>query len=242
MEKTKKAKKGSLVEEMFKAGAQYAYSKSRRHPSNKDFIFGAKNRVEIFDLEKTSQSLENALAFVRELGEAKKNILFVGGKNEAKTSIKEVAEALKMPYVDGRWIGGTLTNFGEIKKRISKYQDLNEKKDKGELKQFTKKERLLIDREIEDLRSKFEGIVSLEGLPKALFVIDSKQEKIAVTEANKMNIPVIALSNSDCNLNEVEHPIPGNDGSLASIRFFMGKVKGAYEEGLKKSAKVAPKT
>ena len=140
-----------------------------------------------------------------------------------------------MPYVDGRWIGGTLTNFSEIKKRIAKYQDLNEKKDKGELKQFTKKERLLIDREIEDLRTKFEGIISLEGLPKALFVIDSKQESIAVTEAKKMNIPVIALLNSDCNLNDVEHPIPGNDGSLASIKFFIGKVKEAYEEGLKKA-------
>jgi small subunit ribosomal protein S2 len=233
----KKTAREPLIDEMFKVGAQYAYSKSRRHPTSKGYIFGVKNRVEIFDLEKTSEALGKALGFVKELASEKKTILFVGGKNEAKEAIKEAASALKMPYVAGRWIGGTLTNFVEIQKRISKYEDLTEKKEKGELSKFTKKERLLIDRDIEDLETKFGGIISMKKLPQALFVVDSKQEKIAVEEAKMSGIPVIALSNSDCDLGEVNYPIPGNDSNLSSIKFFVEEVRKAYEEGLKTAKK-----
>lgn len=229
----KKTAREPRIEEMFKVGAQYAYSKSRRHPTNKGYIFGVKNRVEIFDLEKTNEALEKALDFVKELASEKKTILFVTGKHEARATIKETAIALKMPYVAGRWIGGSLTNFTEIQKRISKYEGLIEKKEKGELSKFTKKERLLIDRDIEDLETKFGGIVSMKKLPQALFIIDSKQEKIAVEEAKKSNIPVIALSNSDCNLSDVDYPIPGNDSNFASIKFFVNEIQKAYEEGLK---------
>lgn len=233
----KKTAREPLIDEMFKVGAQYAYSKSRRHPTSKGYIFGVKNRVEIFDLEKTSEALGKALGFVKELASEKKTILFVGGKNEAKEAIKEAASALKMPYVAGRWIGGTLTNFVEIQKRISKYEDLTEKKEKGELSKFTKKERLLIDRDIEDLETKFGGIISMKKLPQALFVVDSKQEKIAVEEAKMSGIPVIALSNSDCDLGEVNYPIPGNDSNLSSIKFFVEEVRKAYEESLKTAKK-----
>ncbi len=229
----KKTAREPRIEEMFKVGAQYAYSKSRRHPTNKGYIFGVKNRVEIFDLEKTNEALEKALGFIKELAADKKTILFVTGKHEAKTTIKETAIALKMPYVAGRWIGGSLTNFGEIQKRISKYEGLIEKKEKGELSKFTKKERLLIDRDVEDLETKFGGLISMKKLPQAIFVIDSKQEKIAVEEAKKSGIPVIALSNSDCDLSDVDYPMPGNDSNLASIKFFVNEVKKAYEEGLK---------
>jgi small subunit ribosomal protein S2 len=223
-------KENKVIEEMFGAGAHYGYSKSRRHPSAKPFIFGSKNRVEIFDLEKTSKSLDKALDFVSELGKDNKKILFVSGKKEAEKPIKEGAEKLSFSYVAGRWIGGTLTNFSEIRKRIQKYLDLKEKKEKGELSKYTKKERLLIDRDMTDLESKFGGIIDMEGLPQALFIIDSKQEKTAVTEAKKMNIPTIALSSSDCDLEDVDYPIPGNDSSILSIKFFVSKVVEAYNK------------
>lgn len=233
----KKTVREPLIEEMFKVGAQYAYSKSRRHPTSKGYIFGVKNRVEIFDLEKTSDALEKALDFIKDLASNKKTILFIGGKNEAKDAIRETASSLKMPYVAGRWIGGSLTNFAEIQKRISKYEDLIEKKEKGEFSKFTKKERLLIDRDIEDLENKFGGLISMKKLPQALFVIDSKQEKIAVEEAKKSGIPIVALSNSDCDLDNVDYPMPGNDSNFASIKFFVNEVKKAYEEGLKTAKK-----
>jgi small subunit ribosomal protein S2 len=205
-----------VIEDMFGAGAHYGYSKSRRHPSAKPFIYGSKNRVEIFDLEKTSKLLEKALDFVTELGKENKKILFV-----SKTGLL---------YVAGRWIGGTLTNFSEIRKRIQKYLDLKEKKEKGELSKYTKKERLLIDRDLNDLESKFGGIFKMEGLPQALFVVDSKQEHTAVTEAEKMGIPVISLSSTDCNLEDVDYAIPGNDSSLSSIKFFVSKVAESYNK------------
>lgn len=225
----------TLIEAMFKAGVQYGYSKSRRHPSAKNFIFGAKNKSEIFDLEKTSKALEEALAFTSSIGEKNKHILLVSGKKEAQKTIKDAAESINLPYVAGRWIGGSLTNFSEIKKRINKFLNLKEQKEKGELTKYTKKERLLIDRDIEDLGRKFGGLVLMKELPAALFVVDSKEEAIAVTEARAMGIPVIAISNSDCNLEEVDHPIPGNDASLSSVKFFVSKIVEAYKEGQKKS-------
>ncbi len=217
------------IEEMFRVGAHYGYSKSKRHPSVQPFIFGAKNRAEIFDLEKTAQSLEEAKAYVAALAKDGKQILFVGGKSEARQAIKEAAESIGMPYVASRWIGGTLTNFPEIRKRTDRLEDLISKKEKGELGKYTKKERLLFDREIEKLEKTFRGIVSLKGMPAALFVIDSGKEHIAVTEAHSVHVPVISLSNSDCDLKAVEYPIPGNDSAAASIRFFVGEIIAAYK-------------
>ncbi|HJN62891.1 MAG TPA: 30S ribosomal protein S2 [Candidatus Paceibacterota bacterium] len=224
-----------LIEAMFGAGVHYGYSKSRRHPSTSPFIFGAKNKVEIFDLEKTSKALEDSFNFVLSLGEKNKQILFVSGKKEAGSILRETAKNLGVSYVAGRWIGGTLTNFSEIRKRIQKFLDLQEKKEKGELSKYTKKERLLIDRDIMDLESKFGGLMDMQELPSALFVIDSEQEKIAVTEAQKMGIPVISISSSDCNIKGIDYPIPGNDSSLSSIKFFVSKIADAYKEGQKKS-------
>jgi len=224
-----------LIETMFSSGAHYGYSKSRRHPSTSTFIFGVKNGVEIFDLEKTSISLNKALDFVRTLGESNQLMLLVSGKKEMKSVITKTGEDLGVLYVAGRWIGGTLTNFSEIRKRTHKYLDLKEKKDKGELSKYTKKERLLIDREIDELGLKFGGVVTMKELPKALFVIDSKEEKIAVTEAKMMGIPVISLFSSDCDIKDIDFPIPGNDSSVASASFFLSKISEAYKEGQKKS-------
>jgi small subunit ribosomal protein S2 len=226
-----KKENDGLIEAMFSAGAHYGYSKSRRHPSVQPFIYGVKNKVEIFDLEKTSKSLEKAVSFVESLGQANQQILFISGKKESEDVIKTIAQSLNLPYVAGRWIGGALTNFSEINKRIKKFLDLAEKKEKGELTKYTKKERLLIDRDIEDLHSKFGGLVVMKELPKALFVVDPRQEHTAVTEAKRMNIPVVALSGSDCDLKMVDYAIPGNDSSRSSIEFFVSKIRDAYSKG-----------
>jgi len=222
-----------VINAMFSVGAHFGYSKSRRHPSVKPYIFGAKNRVEIFDLEKTKSLLEGAKNYIKNLGTLHKQILLVGGKNESKEAIKGAGMSLGMPYVAGRWIGGTLTNFAEIRSRVDTMIDLLNKREKGELVKYTKKERLLIDRDIERLQTFFTGLVPMKSLPTALFVIDPGKENIAVAEADKVGIPVVALMSSDCNLKEVAHPIVGNDSSIKSIRFFVEEIVSAYKEGEK---------
>jgi small subunit ribosomal protein S2 len=217
------------IDNMFKAGAHFAFSKARRHPTATPYIFGVKNKVEIFDLEKTHAILDKALAFVSSLGKEKKPILIVGGKSEARKAVREAAMALNMPFVDGRWIGGTLTNFPEIRRRVEKLEKLTSEREKGELTKYTKKERLLIDREISNLEYMFSGIVSLKGMPAALIVVDPKKEHIAVKEAQDKGIPVIAIAGSDCNLNEVTFPIIGNDASQTSIAFFVNEIVKAYK-------------
>lgn len=233
MEKTHKNTTGenAVIEALFSVGAHFGFIKSRRHPSTKPFIFGVKNKIEIFDLEKTSESLAKALAFVEDLGSKNAKILFVSGKNEAKAAITAAAESINMPYVAGRFIGGTLTNFPEIRKRVEKLESWVSQKEKGELAKYTKKERLLIDREIDKLREFFFGLSVMKNLPQAIFVIDAKKEFIAVKEAQKMGIPVIALCGTDNNLNEVEFPIPGNDASRSSIEFFLQKAVESYKAG-----------
>ena len=228
-----KVKQGTLIDDMFKVGAHFAFSRSRRHPSIAPYIYGAKNNVEIFDLEKTQNLLESAKAFVKNLAKDNKTILFVGGKSEARGAVKLGAQSLNMPFVDGRWIGGTLTNFDQIRKRVEKMEKLISEREKGELSKYTKKERLLIDREIANLERFFSGIVSMKELPKALFIIDPRKEKNALKEAKDMGIPTISLLGSDCDINEVSYPIIGNDASIMSIQFFVTAIVKTYEEGRK---------
>lgn len=227
---------GGLVEAMFSAGSHFGFIKSRRHPSTKPYIFGVKNNIEIFDLEKTKDALNETLSFVTELGSKGANILFISGKSEAKSAITSVAESINMPYVAGRFIGGTLSNFPEIKKRVEKLESWVSQKEKGELAKYTKKERLLIDREIEKLKKFFFGLSVMKKLPDAVFIVDSKKEHIALKEAKTMGIPVIALCGTDNNLNDVDFPIPGNDSSRTSIEFFLKKIAESYKEGQLKKA------
>jgi len=227
-----------VVDALFSAGAHFGFVKSRRHPSTKPFIFGVKNKIEIFDLEMTSAALHKALEFVETLASKNGMILFVSGKEEAKVAVTKMAESITQPYVAGRFIGGTLTNFPEIRKRVEKMERLVSEREKGELAKYTKKERLLIDREIAKLHEFFFGISVMKHLPQAIFVIDAKKESIAVKEAKKIGIPVIALCGTDNNLNEVEFPIPGNDASRASIAFFLGKIAESYKAGKMKVAEV----
>ncbi len=220
-----------IIDALFGAGAHFGYRRSKRHPTAAPFIFGVKSGVEIFDLEKTKSSLEKAEEFVKNLSKSGKVLLFVGGKNEAREAVKSGAAKLAMPVVFGRWIGGTLTNFANIRARIDKMLDLISKREKGELIKYTKKERLLIDREVLKLQEMFGGLVPLRGMPGAMFVIDPGKEAIAVTEAKKEGVPVIALASSDCDLSKVDYVIPGNDASRASIAYFVERIVSAYESG-----------
>lgn len=228
----KKETNKELVDGLFGAGAHFGFVKARRHPSAKPFILGAKNKVEIFDLEKTSLELVKAAEFVEEMGKAKAMGLFVGGKSEAREAVTTAGRELEMPYVAGRWIGGTLTNFAEIKKRIARLEELTLQRERGELAKYTKKERLLIDREIDKLNLYFSSLSSLKALPKFLVIVDPKKEQIAVDEAKKMRIPVVALAGSDSNLFDVNYAIPGNDASRQSVAFIVAELVKAYKAGL----------
>ncbi len=227
----KKETDSNLVDSLFSVGAHFGFVKARRHPSAKPFIFGAKNKIEIFDLEKTSLELKKAMTFVESKGKEKVMGLFVGGKSEAREAIINSGRELEMPFVAGRWIGGTLTNFSEIKKRIFRLDELTTQREKGELAKYTKKERLLIDREIDKLNLYFSGLSNLKALPKFLVVIDPRKEYIAVNEAKKMNIPIVALVGSDSNLFTVNYAIPGNDASRQSIAFILSELVKAYKKG-----------
>lgn len=218
------------IDEMLKVGAHFGFLRSRRHPSFKTYIVGTKNMTEVIDLEKTEEALKKAEAFVAELAKNKKTILFAASKSEAKDSVRRHAEAINMPFVAGRWIGGILTNFGEIKKRVARLDDLISKREKGELMKYTKKERLMFDREIDNLTEMFSGLKGLVKAPDAVFIIDPKKESIAVAEASKTKVPVIALASSDCNLNDATYPIPANDAAKASIEYFVARITNAYKK------------
>jgi small subunit ribosomal protein S2 len=221
------------IETMFSAGAHFGMGRSRRHPSVSPYVFGTKNRTDILDLEKTAALLETAKAFIAKMAGEGKTVLFVGGKKEASAAVKSAAQSINMPYVEGRWIGGTITNFPQIRKRIELYEKLISDREKGELAKYTKRERMLIDKDIANLEKTFLGVVSLKKIPDALFVVDHRREKNAIAEANHAKIPVIALAGSDCDIRAVAYPIVGNDASKASIQFFVEEIAKAYQAGKK---------
>ncbi len=228
----KTPKTSSLIECLFEAGAHFGYSRTRRHPSASPFLFGAKGGTDIIDLEKTCVHLHKALEVVKTYAAKKKVILFVGTKPEARAAVLETATALSLPFVTHKWIGGTLTNFSEIKKRVERMKTLKTQKEKGELAVYSKKERRDMEDEMTRLTRDFSGIANLAALPDALCIIDPRHEDTAVREVKKIGIPFLALANSDCNLKEIDYPILANDGSLKSITFFLGEVRRAYKEGL----------
>jgi small subunit ribosomal protein S2 len=228
---TNDIKNRPVVEALFKAGAHFGYTKTRRHPSTNAFILNSKNKADVINLEKVDESLEKAKAIIKTLAKENKKILFVGTKPEAKAIVTDTAVSLEMPYVAERWVGGIITNFPEIKKRITRLLEWREDKAKGNLNKYTKKERLLIDKEAERLEKYFSGITSLTKAPDLLFVIDSKKEHIAVAEAKKMNVPVMSLSGTDTNIKDINYPIVANDAATSSIAYFMGEIAKAFREG-----------
>ncbi len=220
------------LDRMFAVGAHFGYSKRRRHPSTSPFIFGSKSSVEIIDLEKTAELLETAKAFVKSVAASGKMVLFVGGKDEARQAVQAGAEQVIMPFVAGRWIGGTLTNIPEIRKRLNRLETLRNQREKGELGKYTKKERLLIDREIIKLENRFGGVLPLkDALPAALFVIDPRHDHIAIEEARQLGIPTVALASTDTDISLITYPIVANDSTRASIALFVNEIVKAYQEG-----------
>lgn len=238
MQKAKSTQESSdtIVEKMFKAGAHYGYSKTRRHPSVAKYIYTTKNKVDIINLEKTNIMLESALLFIKNLGAQNKTVLFVGTKPEAKTATKDMAESLNMPYVIERWIGGTLSNFTEIKKRINELENYRKDSTTGGLDKYTKKERVVMAKKMEKLTRYYSGLIGLKKAPDALLVIDARSEHIGATEARKSGIPVIALVNSDSNIKGLDYPIVANDAGIPSIKFFITAIGDAYKEGLSAQA------
>ena len=219
----------SKIENMFEAGLHYGYSKTRRHPSASSFIYTTKNKVDIIDLEKTEADLDSACSFLSAMSAQGKTVLWVGVKPEAKKAINDAGMILSMPYVTERWVGGSLTNWTEVRKRIARLIDLKNQKETGELAlKYTKKERLMIDREVAKMEKNFSGLVGMTKLPDVAVVIDPKREHIAVTELQKVNIPVIALGNTDCDMAKINYPIIGNDGSVSSIKFIVEELVKAY--------------
>ena len=214
-------------EALASAGLQYGYSRSRRHPSAKSFVASTANGIDMIDLDKTKEQFDNALAFLIAAKASGKNIMFVGVKPEVRQLVKEVALSLNAPYVAERFIGGLLTNFPQMKKRIEKLHDLLKKKEKGELAVYTKKEQLLIQRDIDRLDRDFGGVSSLTNIPNVIVIVDPRHESMCVLEAVRMHIPVVALANTDCTLEGIEYPVVGNDGSVKAVRFFLETIKTA---------------
>ncbi|MEX0919046.1 MAG: 30S ribosomal protein S2 [Candidatus Paceibacterota bacterium] len=235
-------KQEELIRRLFTMGAHLGFSRRRRHPSVDKFIYGYKNNTAVIDLEKTVSSLDRACEFMARLGRERSTIIFVGNKPEARLAIKKAAASINMPYVAYRWIGGTLTNFKQIKSRIDRLHWLKEAESTGELAKYKKKERLVLAKERDDLERYFEGIYDLTALPKALFVVDAKAEDIAVAEARLLNIPVVTLSSSDCDIRGIDYPIIGNDTARDAVAFMADTLATAYREGLKTASPVEENT
>jgi small subunit ribosomal protein S2 len=222
----------TLIENMFKVGAHFGFSKSRRHPSVEQYLFGSKEGTDIFDLEKTSALLSNAVEYIRTLGEEGKTVLFVSTKPEIADIIRAQADRANMPYVTNRWIGGVLTNWSEIRKRLSRLAMLKEQRTTGELdRKYTKKERLMVSREIDKLEFNFGGIARIDRTPDAMVVVDTRHDVVAVTEARDARIPVIGIMCSDCDIAISSLPVLANDSHRASVSHVLGSITDALIDG-----------
>ncbi|NCD01213.1 30S ribosomal protein S2 [bacterium] len=213
------------LEEMLKAGMHFGHRTNHWHPKMKPFIFTQRNGIYIINLQKSQEQLKTALDLMTNLAKENKNILFVGTKQQVKQPLKEMAIETNMPFVVGKWLGGCLTNFSVIKKSIKKYLDLKQKQESGKFDKYTKKEKLNFERQIKKMDEKLGGLVNLNKLPDALFVWDVKEEKTAVTEAKKKNIPVIAICDTNVNPEEVNYPIASNDDSTKTITLVLNTIK-----------------
>lgn len=212
------------MEELLKAGVHFGHLTRRWNPKMKPYIFMEKNGIHIIDLSKTIDTMEVALAELKKVISEGYEVLFVATKKQAKGVIKEEATRCGMPFMTERWLGGTMTNFSTIRKSIKHLESLEKKAVDGTYEQITKKERLMIDREKEKMKMVFEGIQNMKRLPGAMFIVDIKKESIAVNEARRLNIPIIALVDTNCDPSPIDFPVPGNDDSTKSIELFAKKI------------------
>lgn len=229
------------LQELLEAGVHFGHQVRRGHPRMRPYIYGARDGVHIIDLTKSEALLKEACEFVYNLGKEGKTILFVGTKKQARPIIEELAKKLAAPYLCERWIGGFLTNFEEIDKNIKKLKDLKEQKARGELEKYTKKEQLLLDRKIQKLEKDYQGVMDLVALPDAIFITDAVSENIAVREAGRMKIKVVAIADSNCDSSQIDYPIPGNDDAIKSIKILVMAVAASFEEGKKEAVKKVKK-
>lgn len=224
-------KEQTLVKQLLEAGVHFGHQTKKWNPKMEKFIFGEKEGIYIIDLEKTAKFLLEACKFMNETATAGSYILFVGTKRQSQSIIKEEAGKCNMFYVNQRWLGGTLTNFLTIRKSVKKLETFEKMKEEGTYESLSKKERSMIDKKIANLLKNLEGIRSMERLPGALFVVDSKKEAIAVHEARKLSIPVVALVDTDCDPDKINYVIPGNDDAMKSISFITSLVSKNILEG-----------
>ncbi len=218
------------MKELLEAGVHFGHQTKRWNPKMKKYIFGKRNGIYIIDLQKTLKLFKEASAFIADLASAGKRVLFVGTKRQAQDAILEEANRCGMFYVNNRWLGGTLTNFTTVRKSIERLKELEAILGDAE-KELSKKERAALDREREKLQKNLIGIREMDSLPDALFVIDPKKEYIAVKEAKKLGIPVVAIVDTNCDPEDIDHVIPGNDDAIRAIRLFTQKVADAVLEG-----------
>lgn len=227
------------LEEMLAAGVHFGHRASRWHPKMKSHIFGVRGGVHVLNLEDTVKMLPVALDYVSGVAARGGVVLFVGTKPQASGIVKRAAESCGMPYVQNRWLGGTLTNFSEIKRLIRKFVDLKDKMAKGELKKYTKQEQLWFQRDIEEMDRKVGGIQTINTPPEAIFIVDLKHEKTAFEEAKQRGIQVIALVDTNVNPTEVQYPIPANDDGVKSIEMLTNLIAAAVMEGKARAVKEA---
>ena len=219
------------VKELLEAGAHFGHHAGYWHPKMRDFIFTQRNGIHIIDLEKTVLMLEKACAFVRDLAASEQAILFVGTKKQAQQVVEEEAKRCGMCYVNQRWLGGMLTNFAVIQKRIDYLVRLEDRSEKGEFDSLPKKERMKLEKEILRLGRQIGGFKEVTSLPGTLFITDPIKDKIAFAEAKKLDIPVVAVVDTNCNPEDVDYPIPANDDAIKAIRLVCSKIADAVIEG-----------
>ncbi len=219
------------MKELLEAGVHFGHLTRKWNPKMKKYIFGQRNGIHIIDLQHTLREFKHASDFVTDLAAKGGRVLFVGTKRQAQEAIREAAERVKMPYVTERWLGGTLTNFRTIQTRIQRYKELMRLESSQNSENLTKKERLLLGKEKEKLEKMLSGIVEMSRIPSAIFVVDIKRERNCIREAKKLGIPVVAMVDTNCDPDEADFPIPGNDDAVRAIQLFAGKVADAIEEG-----------
>ena len=221
------------MKELLEAGVHFGHQVRRWNPKTKEFIFGERNGIYIIDLQKTQRMFKDAIKFVTDLTSQGTNrtVLFVGTKRQAQDAIRDEALRCSQYFINQRWLGGLLTNFATIQKSIKRLKEIEAMQADGRIEQFAKKERLHIDREREALEKNLSGIKDLKRLPDAIFVIDTNKEEIAVKEANRLGIPVIAVVDTNCSPEGVDFIIPGNDDALRAVRLFASRIADAVLEG-----------
>jgi small subunit ribosomal protein S2 len=219
------------MKELLEAGVHFGHQTKRWNPKMQKYIFGERNGIYIIDLQKTLKKFREAYAFVRDLAAGGGTLLFIGTKKQAQETVLEEASRCTMYYVNQRWLGGTLTNFTTIRKSIARLKKLEEMKETGEFDRVSKKEALQLDREREKLEKALIGIKAMESLPSAVFIIDPRKEDIAVAEARRLGIPIVAIVDTNCDPTGIDFPIPGNDDAIRAVRLITARVADAVLEG-----------